>query len=42
LHTIRSFGADLVAISPELPDNTLTMQVSLPPFDPFRISLDGL
>jgi peroxiredoxin len=25
LHTIRSLGADLVAISPELPDNTLTM-----------------
>jgi len=25
LPTIRSHGADLVAISPELPDNTLTM-----------------
>jgi peroxiredoxin len=25
LHTIRSLGADLMAISPELPDNTLTM-----------------
>jgi len=25
LLTIRSLGADLVAISPELPDNTLTM-----------------
>jgi peroxiredoxin len=25
LHTIRSLGADLVAISPELPDHTLTM-----------------
>ena len=25
MHTIRSLGADLVAISPELPDNTLTM-----------------
>jgi peroxiredoxin len=25
LHTIRSLGAGLVAISPELPDNTLTM-----------------
>jgi len=25
LHTIRSLGADLVAISPERPDNTLTM-----------------
>ena len=25
MHTIRSLGAGLVAISPELPDNTLTM-----------------
>jgi peroxiredoxin len=25
LRTIRSLGADLVAVSPELPDNTLTM-----------------
>ena len=25
MHTIRSLGADLVAISPEFPDNTLTM-----------------
>jgi peroxiredoxin len=25
LRTIRSLGADLMAISPELPDNTLTM-----------------
>lgn len=25
MQTIRSLGADLVAISPELPDNTLTM-----------------
>jgi len=25
LQTIRSLGADLMAISPELPDNTLTM-----------------
>jgi len=25
LHTIRSLGADLMAISTELPDNTLTM-----------------
>ena len=25
METIRSIGADLVAISPELPDNTLTM-----------------
>ena len=25
METIRSLGADLVAISPELPDNTLTM-----------------
>ena len=25
MHTIRSLGADLMAISPELPDHTLTM-----------------
>ena len=25
MHTIRSLGADLLGISPELPDNTLTM-----------------
>ena len=25
MHSIRSFGADLLAISPELPDNTMTM-----------------
>jgi peroxiredoxin len=25
LHTIRSLGADLMAISPELPDHTLTL-----------------
>ena len=25
MHTIRSLGADLVAISPELPDHTLTI-----------------
>jgi len=25
LNTIRALGADLVAVSPELPDNTLTM-----------------
>jgi peroxiredoxin len=29
LHAIRSLGADLMAISPELPDNTLTMAEKL-------------